>query len=333
MKKHSMWRKNFVALLFITILFVNIQPSPSIPNTQTSDVQIPIRQKGIRSPFKQPNSAGPSSQLFSGSFLMMLANSTARQLLSIVMQSTDGSLVVVDGGWPIDSHHLTQVIQRNGGHVSAWFITHPHSDHVGALIEILNNPNSPITIDRIYYSLADQSWYDAVESSRSETVRDLREALAKHPAEKLHGDIYKGQEIQVGDIHVTVMNNPYLLGTAPVNNSSVAYKFLLDDTSILILGDLGPEGGQRLLSDLTPQELKSDVVQMSHHGQYGVGREVYAAIDPKVCLWPTPLWLWNNDSGGGIDSGNWLTLETHKWMEDLNVTTHYSIKDGDWMIR
>ncbi len=179
-----------------------------------------------------------------------------------------------------------------------------------ALIEILNNPDSQITIDNVYYKFTDQEWYDTHGSGRGDFVVGLRDALAKLPPEKLHGDITKGQEIQLGDIRAVVMNDPYLLDATSVNNSSVVFKFYLNGVSILVLGDLGPEGGQLLMNEHTPAELKSDIVQMSHHGQYGVNRDVYAAINPQIALWPCPQWLWDNDNGGGIGSGDWKTLET-----------------------
>ena len=68
---------------------------------------------------------------------------------------------------------------------------------------------------------------------------------------------------------------------------------------------------------------------MSHHGQDGADKQLYAIINPEVCLWPTPEWLWNNDNGGGYNSGTWQTLETRKWMNEIGVPRHYVEKDGD----
>ena len=31
---------------------------------------------------------------------------------------------------------------------------------------------------------------------------------------------------------------------------------------------------------------------MAHHGQAGVCKDVYDAIDAKLRLWPTPNWVW-----------------------------------------
>lgn len=321
-----MARRGFLKKIATALLFVSLL-SGSVMNPGTEG-PVQVRKMGIIR-----NTTGPADKVFSGGTLTLLANSAGRQLLSMVLQSADGSVVVIDGGWTMDAYHLTKVLKDMGGHVDAWFLTHPHSDHVGAFIDIVNDPESPITIDNVYYKMAEQSWYDAKESHRSELVASLYAALAKLPAEKLHGDMRKGQRIQIGDISAEVMNDIYLLNDTPVNNSSMAVKFHMGGKSIMVLGDMGPEGGKRLLADNNSGQLKSDIVQMSHHGQYGVEKEVYAAIDPDICLWPTPGWLWNNDSGKGTGTGGWYTMETRSWMEELGIKQHYSIKDGDWVLQ
>ncbi len=322
MRRSHILKKIAAALLFLSLLSGNTW------NT-AADGPVSVQKMGVIR-----NTTGPSNKVFNGGTLTMLANAAGRQMLSIVLQSADGKVVVIDGGWTMDAYHLTEVLEDMGGHVDAWFLTHPHSDHVGAFIDIVNDPDSPITIDNVYYKLADQSWYNSTESHRSAMVEQLFEALNKLPAEKLHGDLHKGQKIAIGGITVEVMNNIYQLDEASVNNSSIAMKFHMGGKSIMILGDLGPDGGKKLLADNGAGRLKSDIVQMAHHGQYGVEKDVYAAIDPDICLWPTPGWLWNNDEEGkGTDSGNWYTLETRSWMEELGVKHHYSLKDGDWVLQ
>lgn len=327
MKQFCKWKKIAAIILFFNIVLNAFKPELLTPGTSNED-QYPARQT---MGFGPAISLGSESRIFNGGSLSLLAGSEKRQMLSIVLQDRKGSLVVIDGGWDIDAEHLSEVIRSKGGHVSAWFITHPHSDHIGALVKILNTPDSQITIDNIYYSLADLSWYEKVEPSRQEMVQNLMTALSTLPSEKLH-TVKKGDEIKVGEISAKVLNDPYLLDATSVNNSSVAYKFFMNKVSIMVLGDLGPEAGELLLKDVGASELKSDIVQMSHHGQYGVNKDVYAAINPQIALWPCPLWLWNNDNGNGIGSGDWKTLETRQWMEDLGVKLNYGIMYGDQVI-
>lgn len=325
MKEFNIWKKIAAGLLFLNIVFSAFHIQTISPTTGEGSL------KANSMGFGPSIAVGPGSKLFNGGSLSLLANYDKRQMLSMVLQDKSGNLVVIDGGWDIDADHLTEVIEQKGGHVSAWFITHPHSDHAGALVQILNNPGRKITIDNIYYNLADQSWYDKVEPSRSNLVNNFRAAIATLPADRLHV-VHKGDEIKIGQIKAKVLNDPYLLDVTSVNNSSVAYKFFLNNVSILVLGDMGPEAGALLLEQTSKEDFKSDIVQMSHHGQYGVNKDVYSVINPKIALWPCPLWLWNNDGGSGIGSGDWKTLETRQWMEELGVKLNYCIKDGDQII-
>ena len=117
-----------------------------------------------------------------------------------------------------------------------------------------------------------------------------------------------------------------------VNNISMIFRLTVENQTVLFLGDSGVEQGNELLK-MHGDNLKSDMVQMSHHGQNGVSKEVYEAINPSACLWPTPKWLYENDSGGGYNSGPWKTLEVREWMEELGVKHHYVDMDGLHEIR
>ena len=97
---------------------------------------------------------------------------------------------------------------------------------------------------------------------------------------------------------------------------------------MIFLGDLGYEGGEQLLEQTDRELLRADMVQLAHHGQDGVGREVYDAIGADYCFWCTPEWLWNNDNGLGYDTHCWKTIVTRGWMSDIGVKWHYISKDG-----
>ena len=268
-----------------------------------------------------------------GSKINLLSNQTASQMMSVLIETNQGKLIMIDGGVEGDSAHLIEAIAARGGKVDTWLITHPHSDHVGALNYILSNPACGVTVDNIYYSFADLSWYQTNEAYRADMVATLMTTLAAQPPEKLHGDIYKGQEIYVDNVKITVMNKPYLFNHNAINNSSVAYKLNINGKTAMFLGDMGVEAGNQFLADNAAADLKSDILQMAHHGQNGVEFDVYKAISPEVCLWPTPNWLWNNDSGSGNDSGEWLTVQTRQWMAQLGVQYNVCIKDGDQVIQ
>ena len=109
-------------------------------------------------------------------------------------------------------------------------------------------------------------------------------------------------------------------------------KMYVNNKSILFLGDTGIESSQKLIENQSENKLKSNIVQMAHHGQSGASEELYQIIKPEICLWPTPDWLWDNNAGEGINTGNWKTLETRSWMENLKVEKNIIEKDANTTI-
>lgn len=280
--------------------------------------------------------SGPSVDMsyLGGAELRLLAPATGSQNLSCVIQSKSGSVIVVDGGLKEDADHLLETIQAKGGRVSAWLITHPHSDHIGALTDILNRNPIPIEIDGIYYNFLERDTYERGENmGRMADYDNLLAAFANVPAQKLHTPLEKGQTIQVDEITIHVMNLPFRSLSNTFNNSSVAYRLDVNGKRILFLGDMGWDAGQNLLAKSKTEDLKADVVQMAHHGQDGVEEGLYRVIRPEICLWPTPEWLWDNNKDGQKGDGPWKTLTVRAWMEALGVQNNLCIKDGDQILR
>lgn len=278
----------------------------------------------------QMGQQAPQDAVFGGATLTLLNSQTTSQILSAIIQTSQGKLIVVDGGLGEDGDYLRSQLQARGGQVAAWLITHPHGDHVGALYKILqdeaNGISSGLTIEGIYYSFAAPEWYTVHDPYEATMAHSIIGTFAGLPQTMLH-PVGRGQTIQVDDVTIQVMNDRYELGSNKGNNASIVYKVYVNGKSILFLGDLGEEGGTRLLNEVGAQNLKSDIVQMAHHGQGGVNEAVYQAIRPSICLWPTPQWLWNNDGN------RYKTPQTKSWMSKLDVQKHYCTKDGDQIIR
>ena len=277
-----------------------------------------------------------TTTLFGGGELMMLAPDSASQMMSFLITTKSGKLIAVDGGTATETEHLKAAIKKKGGVVSAWLVTHPHSDHVGAMTEILKEgAASGVTVENVYYNFAPIEWYFANEEYRAQMVADCMEALSALSPSARHPNIRKGEVIEVDDVKIRVMNEPYLFQTNAINNSSVAFRVEMNGKRILFLGDMGVPAGNSFLNEYRGEmgELKADIVEMAHHGEQGVDEKVYQAIQPNICLWCCPGWLWDNDNGGGQNSGPWKTLEVRGWMRSLGVKTHVIEKDGDQVLR
>ncbi len=264
--------------------------------------------------------------------LWQLPNQTPTQMMAYVLRSHRGKLIVLDGGMPGDAPYLRRFLEARGGQVAAWFITHPHIDHFGAIAEILHQPGR-LRIQRFYASWPAPEWMKT-HGSADEYARytEFSRVLARTGVRL--AEVRSGDSLDFDEIHIEILagHNPELTVNA-INNSSLVLRVEDSEKSVLFTADLGEEAGAKLLDSPFAPRLRTDYIQMAHHGQNGVSEEFYRYAGAPHCLWPTPKWLWENDSGGGPGSGPWRTLEVRAWMDNLGVRRHYRMFDGLQEIR
>ena len=259
--------------------------------------------------------------------LTQLQANSHRQMMGYIIKTSEGKVIVVDGGTREDAPNLEKHINELVNKVDVWFITHPYSDHAGAIIEIIEETDIPI--NKIYYTMNDIEWYQQYASERANEAEDFKNAMQNERVKDIAEEVSLNQIINIDFIECEILGikNPEITEDA-FNNSSMVIKMNLPETSILFLGDTGAESGDKLL-ETQASKLKSDIVQVAHHGQNGAKESLYQAIQPSICLWPTPEWIWNNDNGEGENTGPWTTFETRSWMEKLGVKQNIIEKDGD----
>ena len=258
--------------------------------------------------------------------LWQLPSQTTSQMNSYILLSNSGEVVVIDGGMRGDAPYLKGFLAALGNQVQAWFVSHPHPDHIGALTALLE-VSDELNINTIYGSLPTEDWVKAHETGMLPTLQKFNQVLVE--CEVQYAELDEGRIIQIDGICFEIMGvkNPEITSNA-VNNSSLVTRVWDSNKSVLFTGDLGIEGGQKLLNSPYRKKLGADYIQMAHHGQNGVDEVFYQAVQPKYCLWPTPPWLWDNDSGQGKGSGPWDTLRVREWMKRLNVKKHYISGSG-----
>lgn len=250
------------------------------------------------------------------------------QKMAYVLRTCTGQTIVFDGGWDKDVPYLIDLIKTEcGGKVDAWFLTHAHCDHCYAIAEIAKNCPDEIEIANLYYNFPTQEWLDEHENHCKDETKRIFEGLEAFKGPKRAPKV--NEVFEFGPLTIKCLNDfdPEITHNA-INNSTICFRLDVAGKSILILGDLGVEGGRRLAKMQAPEVLKCDFCQMAHHGQNGVDRDFYEIVKPTVCLWPTPNWLWHVDSGKGYGSGPWATLEVRAWMDQLEAQKHFVMKDG-----
>lgn len=245
---------------------------------------------------------------------------------SYVIRTVNDSLIVIDGGKVAETGYLRGFIGALGNKVSAWIVTHPHFDHVDALTHILQNRQG-MEIGGIYESRFTDEMVaaDPVHSHWAVDYYHALDSLKDIPVIESHpGDTFAVDGVRVkilSEINPEITDNVY-------NNSSMVVRVEDDVKSVVFLGDLGAEGGDKLMKSEYAKDLNCDYLQIAHHGQRGCTEEFYKSIDFKACLWPTASWIWNNDLGQGPGTGPYETANTRRWMDEKGITKHYVSVDG-----
>ncbi len=285
-----------------------------------------------------------------GGALYHIVGRTRIQSMSYLIETPDGKIVMIDGGWGTidqerakqylnmdryiggeDARYLYNLLAERGKKVDLWLITHAHSDHFSALTDILD---TDIEIGELRYDFPPMEWLERVENGGSAPfIKDFLDKVEESGVKV--GSLKKGENISCGGVKIEVLTDAGNYARYDnINDTSCVLRVAFPKQDVLFLGDLGPVAGDDVLKEVPAEKLRCDIVQMAHHGQDGVSREFYEVVAPKICLYPAPDWLWdNNHAGMGKDTGPWKTLIVRGWMEELGVEQSISDIHGDYRLR
>lgn len=241
---------------------------------------------------------------------------------SYVFRMNNGKVVVMDGGVKEEAPYLRGFLAALGNEVEAWFISHPHPDHMGALNEILKDPRG-IKIKCIYHSELSEDYYSQYEKEFCSRTKDFYDNLKKSGIPVVNYT-KPGAITRIGNTYFKILGvkNPEIT-VNPYNNQCMVIRVWDRKKAFLFLADLGSEGGDKLINGPYRKDLDCYYVQVAHHGQNGVSKDFYRSIKFHACLWPTPSWVYNNDIGKGYNTHILKTIETRNLMDELGIKEHY----------
>lgn len=262
--------------------------------------------------------------------LMQMTNAGYSQMMAYILKTDTGKVIVIDGGNAgEDTAKMRKLLaEKYGNHVYMWWITHPHTDHIGVLNEILDDKQG-LEIDYIMHSRFSTTHLKR-ERVQGETVTEFYAKLDALTDTKVIGNIDSGAHYDIDGVCIDVLGvTNEEITVNPYNNSSMILRFEDKDKTVLFLADAGEECGDKAIKKYR-HLLDCDYLQMAHHGQKGVREEFYKAISFKACLWPTPKWLWDAAEGNANDFRTW---QTRQWMQDKGIQEHHVVwEEIDWFL-
>ncbi len=221
---------------------------------------------------------------------------------SYVLQLTDGSFIIMDGGYNTNAEadQLYKVLSENTPTgqkpvIAAWFITHLHNDHYGALLNFSKRYSSRVEVKSFVYNYT----LNKIGSSAVTAVESIDTAMKKWSNAKHYNKIHSGMTMGFADSKATIIctqedvypNTPY-----DANDTCLVVRMDIGGQRIMFLADACASQSRVMSSTIPVSELKSDIVQIAHHGYEGCLVDLYQKIDAKTAFWPMAIYGYKMDT-------------------------------------
>ncbi len=221
--------------------------------------------------------------------------------LGYVLELPSGGLVVFDGGYEGDGPRIRDFIVEHGGTVSAWILTHPHYDHIGAFLYCMTEAADDMEVQSVYYSPFTAEFFAGEEYADNELENEaLRfeefEKLRKESSDIPYIAVSAGDRIQVENLLFKCLSG-FDAGRKGVNDNSLVLRIEMNGVSMLITGDMTEATVKSMISEIGEDSADWDVdfVQIPHHGYTGTGREFYELTNPRFALLDCSTQEYEND--------------------------------------
>jgi len=165
---------------------------------------------------------------------------------------TESSSVLIDAGNDINGDSISRyLLSHNVKSLDYLVITHPHSDHYGGAIRLLDF----IEVKSVLMPDISETLYQD-EDDFILLVKKLNELKVPFIAARA------GDKYEIGDADITVLTSPEKSDS--LNDMSAVLRLVYGETSFLFMGDAESDVEERLVN--SDADINCDVLKVGHHG-------------------------------------------------------------------
>lgn len=230
----------------------------------------------------------------------------AAEGMGFIIRLADGSFCIIDGGMgdpdSVDSDKLMNILlsqkpaDAEKPVIAAWIFSHMHGDHIGVFNCFSIDHHDDVELERLYFNFPRDE--ETRESDSPYMLDDTiyRTTQFRKCLEEYYGDVpvvklHSGNRFAVRNASFEVLYAyddlyPLSILNGGMNEDSLLIKMTVDGQSVLWTGDIAFNAMYLVLSEYT-KTLKSDILQMPHHGMNGTPL-FFSEINPEYAL--LPVW-------------------------------------------
>ncbi len=203
---------------------------------------------------------------------------------AILIQTPEGKNMLIDGGDctnPDDQYwascgvnsqaKVVDYLKANDvKHLDVVVSTHAHGDHIGGLPAVM----AQFGVGRVY------------DSGKPHTTALYENYLGAIEEYGVPFEIpTRGDIISLGDVKLKVLHPVDDPKDWDTNNSSVVMRLEYGDVAFMFTGDVESEGESEITSYFGPNELKSQIIKMPHHGSNTSSSDEFVDwVNPDVAI-------------------------------------------------
>ena len=220
--------------------------------------------------------------------------------LSMVAQLKDSSFVIIDGGLytPEDCERLYHFIKGRTPEnkkplIAMWLFTHMHCDHIELASHFIKQYSEEIEIKSFAQQFQDCRTIElSIEKDKIsiDAKAILEENIKNNFRDAPYYTLHTGQKYYFPGMELEILwsgDDMYPATLKSFNEFSIACRMTFESgKTVMILGDC-MHTACRNIAETYGDYLKSDVLQLAHHGLIGGNKRLYKFIDPDICLWAT----------------------------------------------
>jgi len=194
---------------------------------------------------------------------------------SILIKTPQGDDILIDGG---PDASVLDGLGRNlpfyDRDIELMILTHPHSDHVAGLVEVLKR----YEVKKVLYTGALHTSPDYLEWLKIIKEKNIPMEIVK-----------AGDRFQFGTSLYLDILYPFEELTnqkfKELNDSSIVSRLVYGQTSFLLMGDASVKIEEQLIKSELSGQLKSDVLKVGHHGShYSSSLEFLEVVKPDYAV-------------------------------------------------